>query len=426
MKTTALFLMGFLLISVQVDGQIFDRLKRAAQRSAERAAERQVENRTTKATDRAIDGVLDGKKGSNTDSSTDSKNKKNKNNSLEEDGGIAEVGANEVGFKRGSRLIFQDDFSRDAVGDFPAKWNTTKSGEVKNLKGMGKFLKIPAGSVINPEISKTLPENFTLEFDLVCPSAHPIRYVGIGFGNRPQAIDYLSSNSDAVTFDLLSADKMSDRNAVYYADKALGGDKLKVKYTAPLDRIVKIAYEVNGKRIRMFVDGRKMVDLPTQFKPNYRKAFFLNSITNGWAETKDAYFYIGNFVLAETGKDERSSVLKDLMEKGSFSTNAILFATGSDKIQAESNDIIQQIYDALSQAPDMKVKIVGHTDSDGNAKDNQKLSEKRANAVKMKLASMGISSSRMQTEGKGQSQPIADNSSAAGKAQNRRVEFIKL
>ena len=70
--------------------------------------------------------------------------------------------------------------------------------------------------------------------------------------------------------------------------------------------------------------------------------------------------------------------------------------------------------------------IIGHTDNDGDDAKNLLLSKKRAAAVKVNLVSMGIAASRLTTDGKGESAPIADNTSAAGKAQNRRVEFIKL
>lgn len=405
------------------NAQIFDKIKNAAKRGVERTVERKVEQKSTQSTEGAMDKILGNKNSSSSEKNTSKK----KNNSLEDDSSLYEEGENTVGFKRGSRIIFQDDFSKDAVGDFPAKWNTSKSGEVKNLKGFAnKFLKVTAGTVVNPELTKPLPENFTVEFDLILPSAHPYRRPGIGFGTKPEKIDYLIGSNNAVTFDIMSADVSSvSYKSIHYNEKSLGYTKEEIAYTAPLDKVIKIAYEANGKRIRMFVNGKKLVDLPTQFKPEYRKAFFLTSITSGWKETEEAYFYIGNLVIAETGKDERSSVLKDLMEKGNFSTNAILFASGSDKIQAESNAVISQIYDALSQAPEMKIKIVGHTDSDGDANSNLALSKKRANAVKMKLATMGIDASRMTTDGKGENAPITDNDSDSGKAQNRRVEFIK-
>lgn len=429
MKTKFQMMLLLILFGTATKAQILDKVVNAAERGVERAVERKAEQKAGEATEEVIDKATGKKKKNKKENKKkeDSEKSNNKNSGgLEEHSGLEEEGENQVAFKRGNRIIFEDNFSKDAVGDFPAKWNSTKGGEIKTLKGFSnKFLKISAGSIINPELTKPLPENFTVEFDLILPSAHSYRRPGIGFGKAPEVIDHNLASSNAINFDIMSSDRGNNYNSIYYAEKSIFYQKKEVDYKAPLDKIIKVAYEINGKRIRMFVDGEKMVDLPTQFKPEYRKAFFLTSITSGWTETQDAYFYVGNLVIAETGTDERSSVLKDLMEKGSFSTNAILFASGSDKIQSESNSVLNQIKDALVQAPEMKIKIVGHTDSDGADAANLTLSQKRANAVKAKLVSLGISADRFTTEGKGESQPISSNDSAEGKAQNRRVEFLR-
>ena len=81
----------------------------------------------------------------------------------------------------------------------------------------------------------------------------------------------------------------------------------------------------------------------------------------------------------------------------------------------------------LSENPDVKVKIVGHTDSDGDDKSNLDLSKRRADAVKSALAKdFSIDAARLETDGKGESQPADKNNTETGKANNRRVEFIKL
>ena len=114
------------------------------------------------------------------------------------------------------------------------------------------------------------------------------------------------------------------------------------------------------------------------------------------------------------------------MEKGNTSTTAIQFATNSDIITTSGNEVIQQFADALKENAGLNLKIIGHTDSDGDDAKNLLLSKKRANAVKLKLVSMGIKNTRLSTDGKGETQPVADNKTEAGKAENRRVEFVKM
>ena len=80
----------------------------------------------------------------------------------------------------------------------------------------------------------------------------------------------------------------------------------------------------------------------------------------------------------------------------------------------------------MKQVPDMRITIVGHTDDDGSAEANLKLSKDRANAVREILVSQhGIAKSRIETDGKGEASPVASNDTQSGKSQNRRVEFIK-
>ncbi|MGE5810604.1 MAG: OmpA family protein, partial [Ignavibacteria bacterium] len=99
----------------------------------------------------------------------------------------------------------------------------------------------------------------------------------------------------------------------------------------------------------------------------------------------------------------------------------------SDKIKPESYGTLKEIANVLKENSSVKVKIVGHTDSDGNDASNLDLSKRRAASVKNTLNSeFGIDSSRMETDGKGESQPVTDNNSQEGKANNRRVELIKL
>ena len=106
--------------------------------------------------------------------------------------------------------------------------------------------------------------------------------------------------------------------------------------------------------------------------------------------------------------------------------SGILFATNSSTLSAVSKTALSQFAASLQSNPDTDVQIYGHTDSSGNDNINLPLSQQRAQAVSSYLASQGVSNSRMTTQGMGSSQPVADNSTSAGKAQNRRVEVYIL
>lgn len=104
----------------------------------------------------------------------------------------------------------------------------------------------------------------------------------------------------------------------------------------------------------------------------------------------------------------------------------ILFASGRAKIRPSSFPLLNDAVRALQQYPDLRMRISGHTDNTGKAARNQTLSEDRAAAVKTYLVSQGVEDSRIQTRGAGQDEPIADNRSALGRTQNRRIEFELL
>ena len=101
--------------------------------------------------------------------------------------------------------------------------------------------------------------------------------------------------------------------------------------------------------------------------------------------------------------------------------SGILFATNSSTLNASSQSTIKQIAQVLKNNPDVDVAIFGHTDSTGSDAINNPLSEKRAKAVESSLKSQGVTNIRT-VEGQGSTNPVADNSTAEGRKQNRRVE----
>jgi outer membrane protein OmpA-like peptidoglycan-associated protein len=116
-----------------------------------------------------------------------------------------------------------------------------------------------------------------------------------------------------------------------------------------------------------------------------------------------------------------------LLTEGKLISYGIYFDVNSDKIKPESTPSIKEIAAVIKDNPEIIVKIVGHTDSDGADDSNLDLSKRRAESVKNELIkTYSIDATRLETDGKGESQPIAPNDSGINKAKNRRVEFIKM
>jgi outer membrane protein OmpA-like peptidoglycan-associated protein len=170
---------------------------------------------------------------------------------------------------------------------------------------------------------------------------------------------------------------------------------------------------VQGKRFRMWWNEKKLYDLSA-----INEEYLPNQFGFTFGSVGGSDFYVSNIRVAKDIPDTRAK-----FEQGKLVSN-LLFYTGTANLKPESLgsllDVSKILKDVTSQ-----VKIVGHTDSDGDDAANQKLSQQRAEAVKSILAKQyGIDESLLTTEGRGEAQPIADNKNAEGKAQNRRVEFI--
>lgn len=102
----------------------------------------------------------------------------------------------------------------------------------------------------------------------------------------------------------------------------------------------------------------------------------------------------------------------------------ISFDSGSANVRPEFQAVLNRFAQGMKTLPNAKVIIVGHTDNSGSAAVNDPLSLHRANATREYVVRQGISAARISTEGRGASQPIADNGTAAGRAKNRRVEIF--
>lgn len=125
-----------------------------------------------------------------------------------------------------------------------------------------------------------------------------------------------------------------------------------------------------------------------------------------------------------TGEALKINYSDEITQQVSSKSYQIQFETGSAVIKSSSYGVLDEILKSSVVAEGLKVGVYGHTDNVGNPASNQALSEERARAVKNYLESKGIAAKRIEAKGYGQTQPIADNNTAAGKAQNRRVQIV--
>jgi outer membrane protein OmpA-like peptidoglycan-associated protein len=107
-----------------------------------------------------------------------------------------------------------------------------------------------------------------------------------------------------------------------------------------------------------------------------------------------------------------------------FVINNIYYTSNSAELKEESRGVLMAFADYLKENPKMKIEIQGHTDNVGNPAANQALSANRAFTVKSILESFGVNGDNITAKGFGSSRPVSDNTTEAGKARNRRTEFL--
>lgn len=397
-------------------------------------------NRVDRRTDEAIDKALDKAEGKSTGKAEPQENtevaKTDKTTTAEKVEEPALQSFSKYDFVPGDQVIYYDNFDGEAIAELPTGWNTNGSGEVVTLdKFSGQWLRLHGPFIYLTSNTKEFTENYTAEFDIIMQLKsngwmYPEVKVGF-FGTKTESTTANSFLADykknaALIASFSPGEYKSSRvrinsyleNKDYFHSEAKGIPLLEQFYGKPLH----ISIQVQKERFRMWVNEEKVFDVPKGVPAGQLMNQLLFQIGSTNYNDNQYAMYISNIKVATGKPDTRHK----LVEEGKFSTTGILFDVNSATIKPESNGTLKEIADVLNKFPDVKVKIMGHTDSDGSTEANLELSKKRAAAVKNALATdFGIDASRMLTDGKGEAQPVADNKTKEGKAQNRRVEFIK-
>ena len=303
-------------------------------------------------------------------------------------------------FVPGEKQLLYDDFSDMRPGGQPPHWKVRKSA-VK-LSAAGRMV---AGEdvLLQPNILKW-PANFTIEQELFIekPSSEPV--LTWYFGISDEGADWRAG----VTF-------VADGTCT--ADAAADGQEVAsapCRYDA--SKPVKLSIWLQEGRLRLYLGNERLFDV-NQVKTGSWK--------EGWLDfrTSEGPVQFSYFRIAESAPDLR----KTMFSTGRFVTHGIHFDPNSDVIKPESGPVLKMVAEAMQADAAMKLRIEGHTDSTGDAAKNMDLSARRAASVKNALVShFGIDTARMATAGLGATKPVAGNETPAGRAENRRVEFVKM
>lgn len=439
MKKTSHLLLAFCLLTNIAFAQIID-----PKETAKRKANDRVNNSIDRNIDKGLDKVEEGignifkkkdkkakKNEEEEETAAKSKTKKKTSADTEEAGGESASQSPAKGsmkayskfdFIPGEKVIAVEDFAQDAVGDFPAKWNTNASGEVVKIEGnTTKWLQFANKGIFYPEFVNELPENFTVEFDMMSTdigrNQSGLRIIFPTTTQRNLKFDQMFNSSTKVGVDIHpTAD--NGVSEVWVHDKSeeeILSNEVEIVWK-PND-VNRVSIWRQKTRLRVYLNETKIWDLPRAFFADVQYSMLFG--TNIWEGTA----YLSNLRIAVGAPDTRNKLLTE----GKLVTRGILFDVNSDKLKPESFGVLKEIGTVLKENPDLKVKIIGHTDSDGDDAKNLDLSKRRAAAVKTALTSeFGITPTQMETDGKGEAEPSEPNTTPQGKANNRRVEFIKL
>jgi OOP family OmpA-OmpF porin len=398
-----------------------------AQFDLEKKLKNKANKELNKGTDDAIDKSLDAIKnaGQDNDSENDEVSTQNKKaNEIEVENNssnTAQAGEKEnlkvwskYDFVPGDKIIFEDNLEKEENGEFPSRWDLVSgSAEIAKLGEESVIYFSNNKTVILPLLDKKnfLPDVFTIEFDVYFDDLATRRsnYYFVRFyeGNAGNAnINGQRRYPIEIRWNEVKMNKLGSKTSDFNEEKKDWNGKWK-----------HVAISFNKRSLKVYLDEERMMNVPNlEYKP---EMFSIGSDYDArYIKTSSAK----NIRVNEGGK----KLYDRIMTEGKFVTRGILFDVNKSTIKGESMGTINEIVQLMKDYSDLKFRIEGHTDSDGDEAYNQILSEERAGAVKNILVQSGINALRLDSKGYGESKPVDENSTPEGKANNRRVEFLKL
>jgi outer membrane protein OmpA-like peptidoglycan-associated protein len=435
MKSLMKFIIVVALISLMASNaecQINLNLKR----KIENKVNQKVNQKADQAIDKGIESVENDTKGDAKKTDQANENQKAQNDKSAGTGDPATTGKvavqeqpalqaySKYDFIPGEKVILFEDFSQDAVGDFPALWNTNGSAEVVTTNLFpGKWMKFVMRECVWTDALLNLPDNYTIEFDIIPIAGEEKGMAGwnLRLMQAKNAKAWDSGSAPGEGGFMFSVEYFGRPGYATWMNKEecqqskLNGYKEGEEFKEKENQKYHIAIWVQKSRVRLYQNQDKIFDVPKAFPTGCLKPDRFR-LENGAA-------MVSNLRIAVGAPDMRNK----LITEGKLVSYGIYFDVNKDVVKPESYGTLKEIAAVLTENPDVKVKIVGYTDSDGADAANLDLSKRRGASVKNELVkTFNIDASRLESDGMGEGQPVAPNDTPANKALNRRVEFIKL
>jgi len=399
-------------------GKILEDSLKKTDRKAERNVEAKIDNGVDSVFDK-VEGIFSGKSKEDTPKEGEKRGDGSKSSTnIESKSGV--IGWSQYDFIPGDKVIFEDDLRGEKNGEFPSKWDLVQ-GNVENATLDGEnviyFMKcnMNAGGGIVPLLKNSksdyLPDEFTVEMDAYFEGADdaPNYYIYWMDGKNQIKLDKSIRYSDKwVRFSKNGAEYKQDVDTKYYP----GANS--ITKSSPMWRHIAVSF--NKRALKLYIDDTRILNIPNL---GYNPTGIMIGSHNTSGKIKG---YIKNIRIAQGAVPLYDKMMSD----GKIVTTGIRFDVNRATIKPESAGVINEIVTLMKQNPSINFSIEGHTDSDGDDRSNQRLSEERAEAVKSAFVNAGIEASRLKTRGLGEGKPLGDNSTHEGKANNRRVEFIKF
>lgn len=311
-------------------------------------------------------------------------------------------------FVPGERVIYYADFTDDQVGNFPERLQFIEGNmEVAELAGK-RIMRATSQSKFTIPLPEALPQRFTIELDVINrPSLDGATFHLRGSTGRVDdpKTSIISWGSDGVAL----------RGGGGGEVKLANNEASRLRYRG---KPAQVRILGDGNYIKVYLDEKRLANVPNA---HFERSNVLQLVIEARSEENPAF--VSRIRIAES----RKSLYDDLAANGHVATQGLLFDTGSDKLKPESAPTLKMIASMIEQHPELRIRIEGHTDNVGNAAANKALSEKRAAAVKAALVSQyHVTGGRLDAKGMGDSKPVAPNNTTEGRANNRRVELVRL